>query len=300
MATLNLGHVVGQGVPSGGTAGQILKKSSSTNFETAWADASSVPEIGAAIGNEASAYNASSVYTEGALCIYENALYRRNSWGGSTPAAEAWTAAHWTATTLAGELGSEITTRSQADTALQTELGTAEGSIAYIVEGKQCAVTVTAGKYVLVKNSTITGVVDGLYTAAQPIPANEDLTSAYFTAVSGGGLNALNDHIVPQNYVTTGLTYHSSASYVSGGYCLVGKLVLLNIRLSISQEISAGDDIISNLPELNATMPCVLFDTNKSTVMSFRRTSDVTTRNLYFSNTAVSGTLIISGAYLTK
>lgn len=36
MAQINLGHVVGQGVPSGGTAGQVLKKNSSTNFDTNW------------------------------------------------------------------------------------------------------------------------------------------------------------------------------------------------------------------------------------------------------------------------
>ena len=36
--TVNLGHVVGPGVPNGGTAGQILKKNSATAFDTSWVD----------------------------------------------------------------------------------------------------------------------------------------------------------------------------------------------------------------------------------------------------------------------
>ena len=37
MAQVNLGHVVGPGVPTGGTAGQVLKKNGSTNFDASWA-----------------------------------------------------------------------------------------------------------------------------------------------------------------------------------------------------------------------------------------------------------------------
>lgn len=36
MAQVNLGHVVGPGVPTGGTAGQVLKKNGSTNFDASW------------------------------------------------------------------------------------------------------------------------------------------------------------------------------------------------------------------------------------------------------------------------
>ena len=45
MAELNLGHVVGPGVPTGGTSGQVLKKNSSTNFDTSWTnnDATTIP-----------------------------------------------------------------------------------------------------------------------------------------------------------------------------------------------------------------------------------------------------------------
>lgn len=49
MAQINLGHVVGPGVPTGGTAGQILKKNSATNFDDSWGDlnAGTIPMSGA-------------------------------------------------------------------------------------------------------------------------------------------------------------------------------------------------------------------------------------------------------------
>ena len=44
-------------------------------------------------------------------------------------------------------------------------------------------------------NSTISGKADGLYTAAQAIPANTVIDSTYLTAAPEGGLNALSDQI---------------------------------------------------------------------------------------------------------
>lgn len=43
MAQVNLGHVVGPGVPTGGTANQVLVKNGSTNFDTSWKDARLLP-----------------------------------------------------------------------------------------------------------------------------------------------------------------------------------------------------------------------------------------------------------------
>lgn len=36
MAELDLGKVVGQGVPAGGTTGQVLQKASATDYDTQW------------------------------------------------------------------------------------------------------------------------------------------------------------------------------------------------------------------------------------------------------------------------
>lgn len=65
--------------------------------------------------------------------------------------------------------------------------------IAIIIDGNQTTHTGGAaiGEFVLVRNSTISGISDGLYTAAQAIPANTVIDSTYLTAVDGGGLNAV-------------------------------------------------------------------------------------------------------------
>ena len=45
MAQVNLGHVVGPGVPTGGSANQVLVKNGSTNFDTSWKTADQLPAI---------------------------------------------------------------------------------------------------------------------------------------------------------------------------------------------------------------------------------------------------------------
>lgn len=65
--------------------------------------------------------------------------------------------------------------------------------IAIVVEGNKTTHTggAAVGAYVIVHNSTISGIADGLYKAVQAIPANTTITSAYLAAVDGGGLNDL-------------------------------------------------------------------------------------------------------------
>lgn len=69
--------------------------------------------------------------------------------------------------------------------------------IGVVVNGNKTksGVTAAVGQYVILKNSTISNRVDGLYTAAKAIPANTAIDASYLTAVSGGGLNALNAKI---------------------------------------------------------------------------------------------------------
>ena len=60
-----------------------------------------------------------------------------------------------------------------------------------VIDGNSTPVGASAGQYVIVKNSTISGVTDGLYKAALAIPANTAIDATYLTEVSGGGLNSL-------------------------------------------------------------------------------------------------------------
>lgn len=112
-------------------------------------------------------------------------------------------------TSLNGQVNTLSNTVSQHSTAISTnsqrittETNRAIGaeqniieSVAILVNGNSSATGASVGQYVYVKGSTITGITDGLYKASQAIPANTSIDSSYLTAVSGGGLNSLNDSI---------------------------------------------------------------------------------------------------------
>ena len=52
-------------------------------------------------------------------------------------------------------------------------------------------------------------------------------------------------------YSTTGITFATGVTVVAGGYCQVGKLVLLNMRISCAQAIAGGSSVMSGLPPVN-------------------------------------------------
>ena len=58
---------------------------------------------------------------------------------------------------------------------------------------------VSAGQYVIVKNSTITGITDGLYTSRYNISANTIFTASDLVAVTNGGLNDLLEDVTTLN-----------------------------------------------------------------------------------------------------
>lgn len=73
-------------------------------------------------------------------------------------------------------------------------------SIAIVSDGNTHG-AIASGQYVYVKNhGTLT---EGLYTANSAISANATLSSSNVTAVSGGGLNALNSNIAQKQDILT-------------------------------------------------------------------------------------------------
>jgi hypothetical protein len=96
---------------------------------------------------------------------------------------------------LQTQINNEVTARQQADTSLNDNIAKLQNELGIVCNGNKCTVSATTGQYIILKNSTISGCADGLYTATQAIPANTAITSAYLSAVSNGGLNALNDRI---------------------------------------------------------------------------------------------------------
>lgn len=166
-----------------------------------------------------------------------------------------------------------IQTRSQLNTAqtnisnLQTRMTTAEGNIttnaqnltgeigraknveqdlmegmAILINGDQSATGAAAGQYVYLKDSTITGAADGLYKAAQAIPANTVIDVTYLTAVSAGGLNSLNDSM-PKIILSGG-----SAGYDNYYVEQIGKIIHVHY-LRITSVVSSTT-VLTGLPGL--------------------------------------------------
>ena len=97
---------------------------------------------------------------------------------------------------ILGSVGVDIDIAT-SKSSLQNKIDSLSSDIAIIIDGNQTTHTGGAaiGEFVLVRNSTISGITDGLYKATQAIPANTAITSAYLSAVDGGGLNELNGKI---------------------------------------------------------------------------------------------------------
>lgn len=78
---------------------------------------------------------------------------------------------------------------------LESEAATIEQSTAIIINGNTSASNVAPGQYVYLKNSTISGLTDKLYTytGSTTKTAGNTFTSSELSAVPAGGLNDLYD-----------------------------------------------------------------------------------------------------------
>lgn len=134
---------------------------------------------------------------------------------------------------------------------LKGSLNSNESAIAIISNGNT-HIAISEGQYVYVKNhSTIS---EGLYKAKTAIAANATLTlNTNIESVSKGAVNDLFDTA----YTTDGLTFvdwttqgeYGKVVYRYGGYCKIGRLVIVNMRVSITDNvIASGSEMITGLP----------------------------------------------------
>lgn len=63
--------------------------------------------------------------------------------------------------------------------------------IGIVINGNTSTINISAGQYVNLRNSSISGKPDGIYIAAQAISANTTIDASYLTTISSGGLNNL-------------------------------------------------------------------------------------------------------------
>ena len=102
---------------------------------------------------------------------------------------------------------------------IDTYIGDRMGDIAYLIQGNTAGTNVPAGGFVFVKDSTITGIPDGLYTSVNAISSGTPFTSADLTVVASGGLNALGSELnnkAPYDIINTGS--ESFVASVFSGY----------------------------------------------------------------------------------
>lgn len=150
-------------------------------------------------GAIADEYDATTVYSEGDRCTKAGKYYSRKSWGADTPAAETWDATHWDEICVDDLITAEAGARATADTALNQNLDLLRDEIGKVVNGNTSALNISAGDFVIVKNSTITSVTDGLYTANNAVSAGTALVAADLTAQPTGAANVLNSNIATIN-----------------------------------------------------------------------------------------------------
>lgn len=90
-----------------------------------------------------------------------------------------------------------------------------DSEVAIVINGRSCTLGAVAGQYVILQNSTIAGKSDGLYTAAQTIPAGATNVTAEMLSspIPRGGLNSLNNSKVSTSAIANNLTT-SAEGYV--------------------------------------------------------------------------------------
>lgn len=98
-------------------------------------------------------------------------------------------------------------------------------------------------------------------------------------------------------YITSGLTSLANVTIADGGYCKIGNLVIVNLRLVPSANITAGNTLVSGLPK-----PQTMNNLNKTAVANNQNANlTVDASGGLFCSTALSSgsSLILSVTYLT-
>jgi hypothetical protein len=129
-----------------------------------------------------------------------------------------------------------------------------------VIDGNSTPVGASAGQYVIVKNSTINGITDGLYKAAKVIPASTMIDSTYLTGpIAVGGLNDL--------LASTPLTTLFDDTHRQISYLTYPALKLLFVYVNSDETTYTASDHI----DFTATLP--------STIVPIVATSAVTRKH---------------------
>lgn len=166
--------------------------------------------------------------------------------------------------------------------------------LAILVSGNTAAVNVTAGQYVVVHGSTITGVSDGLYTAVNNVSSGTPFTAADLSAVSAGGLNDLGAKVATLNSKIETKAVKTGTSWGNGFsiYCQYNIAVLfVNAGTFIRIWLSGDTGLVVEVTyegsrfQKSAT-GTITFSANNSSGTDYSITRSGKTINLSFNNNA--------------
>lgn len=123
--------------------------------------------------------------------------------------------------------------------------------IAVVITGARPSIAVTAGQYVIVRNSAISGITDGLYIANTALSPSTNVTAANLTAVSNGGLNSIKSKIEDSGWqyptFNTGWSNYGTDDPAIK-YRKVGKMVEVSGCVKPDSEKAIGEHTILTLP----------------------------------------------------
>ncbi len=97
-----------------------------------------------------------------------------------------------------------------------------DATIGVVITGNRPSRAVTAGQYVIVRNSTISGITDGLYTANATLSPSVNVTAANLSAVPSGGLNAVRPISLGGTGASSELYARLNLETVHANYFVVG------------------------------------------------------------------------------
>jgi len=136
-------------------------------------------------------------------------------------------------------------------------------------------------------------------TDSDPAPATNAAVISYDNTDSGlyaiNVQSAIDELSGSAGYSTSGLTYNSDFTYISGGYVKMGKLVVVNIRGYTTASIATNTPLVSGFPPVAISTNTVCVSNNRSYDITLTSPGNITT------NIAISSqiALLMSATYVT-
>lgn len=196
-------------IPAGGTAGQVLAKTSNTDYATEWVDQSGGGTFDYDDLTDKPSIN--NVTLSGNKTAADLGLGTYSKPSGGIPASDLASAVQTSLGKADTALQSVPSTYRTASAQDAIDIGMAKADeVGIVITGNRPSTTVTPGQYVFVRNSTINGISDGLYLTNSTLSSSMDVTAADLHAIGDGGLNSLLSRLYYPVWSDMALLYFSN------------------------------------------------------------------------------------------